>query len=206
MACATGGLAVGLSVRPAAEALRPSQLQPIASAPLPEGSTILPQRSYNRLCRDVHVEIEEVREEQKRLEMRIRQKSVGRVTRSRRQQWPDNVQESLMPLSFEDTILDLGEELQIAVDEVNCEDYPCFAVLANETSEESFNKLREGLDAQCGASLMHYGAVNFGDDGHASYAVACVPSAKTEDVEDLKSALRERVFARLGEKAGDAHQ
>lgn len=104
-----------------------------------------------------------------------------------------------MPFVFEETVLDLGQQLDVTIDDVDCEKYPCFAVLADTTSESSFNKMREELDGQCGASLQHYGAVRFNDAGQASYAVACVPLGESEEIDELKDGLRERAFERLGE-------
>ena len=154
-------------------------------------------------CDRIRSEIERIRREERRLDSRINLQRVERDIRTGESGWPDDVPSGMMPSVFEETVLDLGEQLDVTIDDLDCEKFPCFAVLADTTSETDFDRLREKLDSQCGASLQHYGAVHFQNDGRGSYAVACVPSGENEDIDELKDGLRERAFERLrGSAAG----
>jgi len=111
--------------------------------------------------------------------------------------WPADVPRGLSAADFETTMLAACDELDVDVEELDCTQYPCFAVLDRTTSDTKFYALIELLKSRCGESLREYGAVRFG--AQASYAVGCLPRTD-EDDDELQGALRERAMARLAER------
>ena len=84
------------------------------------------------------------------------------------------------------------ERLGIEIEDVDCEQYPCFAVLDAATADSAFHALVEALETSCGDPLREYGAVSFNGPS-PRYAVSCFPRAD----EDLQEAVRARAFDRL---------
>lgn len=203
VACAAAGLAVGWScglvgksrdldargAGPGGRIERPSP--PLAAA------------RDEPACDRVRAELDAVRREAQHLDRRERLGAIERSIAEGERPWPHGAPAGMMPSAFEQMVLDLGEQLDVTIDDVDCAAYPCFAVLAESSDEQGFDAARKGLDARCGASLEHYGAVSFDREGRPSYAVACVPTGDDATLDELKDGLRARAFARLAKAPVD---
>lgn len=196
MGCAVAGLLVGWSFTPRDDETARGARDSDVREP-PRGELEVLANAHDESCDRVRSELADIRREQELLDRRIQLRQMERTIGTAESGWPRDVANGMMPSVFEETVLDLGEQLGVTVDDVDCAEYPCFAVLAEATSESDFDALREKLDSRCGTALAHYGAVRFHGDGKASYAVACVPSGESEEIDELKDGLRERAFERL---------
>jgi hypothetical protein len=143
-------------------------------------------------CDDVEAEIERVvsarRDLQRHQKLRLAEASAAEG----RDGWPSEIPSGVSPTEFEATLLTECERLGIEIEDVDCDQYPCFAVLDAATADPSFHALMNALEITCGEPLREYGAVSFNGQS-PRYAVSCFPRAD----EDLQDAVRARAFDRL---------
>lgn len=199
VACAAAGLAAGWSFGLASAARDHDAHAAGPQRAIESASTPPASKRAEPSCDRVRAELDAVRREAEQLERRTHLRAIERSIAEGERPWPHDAPEGMMPSAFEQMVLDLGEELDVAIDDVDCAAYPCFAILADSSDEEGFDAARKGLDARCGRALEHYGAVSFDRDGRASYAIACVPTGDDAALDELKDGLRARAFERLAE-------
>ena len=147
------------------------------------------------LCEHIRAELLSAQRELKHLNHSVGVRRAEQIVSDGSKGWPTEVPRGMRPANFERTLLSVCEALNIEIADLDCSLYPCFALLADSTSDEQFQKLISRFDEECGPSLKHYGAVRF-DGPAASYAVACFPRDEGVDNEELQASLRERAFER----------